>query len=98
MSNRPITRAALAKLFKCSLRTIDRHGLARGKLLNRTEAAARLGISPSTFDKRRTEPGFPEPVKPLGYPQWDALVLDRWKESLKTQMELAFDPTTKQSE
>ena len=90
MTDRNITRRALAKLFKCSVRTIDRHGIARGELLNRTEAAARLGVSPATFDRRRAEPGFPEPVKPLGYPQWDALVLDRWKQQQKPQLEMKF--------
>lgn len=91
MTDRPITRAALAKLFGASLRTIDRHGIARGNLLCKKEAAARLGMSYRTFDRYRKLPGFPRPVTPLGYPQWSPDLLDRWKESLKSQLEMPFD-------
>lgn len=53
------------------------------RVLNEAEAAAYVGLSPTTFAKRVAEGAIPPPV-PLSQRRigWDRLALDRWVDGL----------------
>jgi predicted DNA-binding transcriptional regulator AlpA len=78
---REFTRAALARFFKRSVRTIDRWGIARTDLITAKEAAARIGVSDRTFTNLCHAADFPKPALRIGQqvPMWRCDELDRWK-------------------
>lgn len=82
MTPREITRQQLARLFGCSVRTIDRHGIARGNLKTRKEAAALLDMPLRTFDHWHSLGKLPEEKMIIGVPMWRADELAAYKKSL----------------
>lgn len=80
---RDITRQQLARLLGCSVRTIDRHGIARGNLKTRKEAAALLEMPLRTFDYKHAHNELPEPKLIIGVPMWRADELLAYKKSLQ---------------
>lgn len=91
---REITREMLAKLFRCSVRTIDRHGIARpGNLLTRKEAALLLDMPLRTFDRKHADGELPPHKLIIDVPMWRRDELLTYKKSISpnaTQLSL-FD-------
>jgi predicted DNA-binding transcriptional regulator AlpA len=81
-SPRSILRRELAALLGCSVRTIDRHGIARGNLKTRKEAAALLDLPIRTFDRYHANGHLPREKKIIGIPMWRADELLAFKKSL----------------
>lgn len=78
---RELTRRQIARLFKRSLRTIDRWGIARTDLLTAKESASRIGVSERKFFYLCDgDLDFPSPIR-IGSPMWRADELDAWKAS-----------------
>ena len=89
---REITRQMLATLFGCSVRTIDRHGIARGNLKTRKEAAALLDMPLRTFDLRHAQNALPPHKLIIGVPMWRADELLAYKKSLSPNAEQVLLP------
>jgi hypothetical protein len=68
-------------LFRCSIRTIDRHGIALGNLKSRKEAAALLEMPLRTFDYKHQRGELPPPKNIIGIPLWRADELLAFKNS-----------------
>jgi hypothetical protein len=87
---REITRRQLAAHFGCSVRTIDRHGIAKGNFKTRKEAAALLGIPLRTFDRKHANGELPGEKNIIGVPMWQADELIEFRKRLNPQLLLSL--------